>query len=90
MNDMSIERRLIDFISTEIAYDRGSERIAPDEPLLDGVLDSTDVLLLLVFMEEEFRVRIPDDDVVPENFSTVERLAALLRAKLRQGSDHAL
>jgi acyl carrier protein len=81
---------LIDFISTQIAYDRGQERIAPDEPLLDGVLDSTDVLLLLVFMEEEFRVRIPDDDVVPENFSTVERLAALLRAKLRQGSDHAL
>ncbi len=75
-----IEQELIDYISTEIAYDR-SDRLQPDEQLLDGALDSLDILRLVVFVEERYSITIGDDDLVPENFATVVALAELLRSK---------
>lgn len=77
---MTIENELIEYIGTEIAYDRPTN-LTPDEPLLDGALDSTDVLRLVVYVEERYDVRIEDDELVPENFATVHALAELLRSK---------
>lgn len=77
---MSIESELIDYIRTEIAYDRPTD-LSPDDPLLDGTLDSTDVLRLVVHVEERYGVRFADDELVPENFGTVAMLAEHLRRK---------
>jgi acyl carrier protein len=77
---MTTENELIEYIQTEIAYDRPTT-LSPDEPLLDGALDSTDVLRLVVHVEERYGVRIEDTDLVPENFATVRALADLLRAR---------
>ena len=78
--DTLIEQELIDYISTEIAYDRNG-RIQPDEQLLDGALDSLDILRLVVFVEERYSIAIGDGDLVPENFATVSAFAGLLRSK---------
>lgn len=77
---MTTETELIEYIQTEIAYDRPTT-LTPDEPLLDGALDSTDVLRLVVHVEERYGVRIEDADLVPENFATVRALADLVRAR---------
>jgi len=45
------------------------------------VLDSTDILRLVVFVEERYGIEIGDDDLVPENFETIASVAALVRAK---------
>jgi acyl carrier protein len=77
---MDIEQTLIDFIENEIAYATHA-RVEPNEQLLEGVLDSTDVLRLLSFVEERFAIRVGDDELVPENFETIERLSDFIRAK---------
>lgn len=88
---MQIEQALCEFVEKEIAFDRQAEdgaggpnvaTVAVDEPLLDSVLDSMDVMRLVVFVEERFDVRIEDDELVPENFASVARLADLVREKL--------
>ena len=75
-----IEKDLVDYIRSEIAYDR-SEPLTPEEPLLDGALDSVDILKLVSFVEERYSVTINDDELVPENFATVTTLVELLRKK---------
>jgi acyl carrier protein len=75
-----IENELVDYISKEIAYDR-TEALKPDAQLLDGALDSVDVLRLVTFLEERYSVTIEDDELLPENFATVKALADLLRRK---------
>jgi acyl carrier protein len=75
-----MEEELIDYIRTEIAYDRAAN-LTPDEPLLDGALDSTDVLRLVVHVEDRYRVKIEDDELVPENFASVRALSKLIRRK---------
>jgi acyl carrier protein len=75
-----IENELIDFIRTEIANDL-TATLGPDDPLLDGALDSIDALKLVVFVEERYSIRFDDDDLVPQNFDTITTLADLVRDK---------
>ena len=77
---MEIETELADYICRDIAYDR-IDTLGPDEPLLNGALDSTDVLRLVVFVEDRYGITIADDELIPENFATVRALAALLSSK---------
>jgi acyl carrier protein len=49
----------------------------PDEAsfLNEGILDSMNVLQLVMFVEKGFGFKVGDDDIVPENFDSVARLA---------------
>ncbi len=43
-----------------------------------GMLDSFDVVSLVTALDEEFNISIDGLDIVPENFSTLEAMVALL------------
>jgi acyl carrier protein len=76
-----VERALTEFIETEIAYDRDQTRVGPDDPLLDGLVDSTAMLRLVLFLEERFGIHVEDEELVPENFETVRKLAEFVERK---------
>ena len=44
-------------------------------------MDSTGVLELVMFVEETFGIAVEDQEIVPENFDSVSRLAAYIRQK---------
>ena len=53
-----------------------------DEPLLqNGVLDSLGILELVSCLEQEFGISVDDEDLAPDNFQTIERLAAFVAEK---------
>lgn len=53
-----------------------------DYPLIEkGLLTSLQVMELVMFMEENFGVIIEDDDIVEENFATVNHIAGLVEEK---------
>jgi len=47
-----------------------------------GVLDSTGILEVITFVEEEFGIHIADDEVVPENLGTLGQISSFVRRKL--------
>lgn len=50
--------------------------------LLDlGVVDSTGVLEIMGFLETSFGVTVEDDEIVPENLDSIERIAAFVERK---------
>lgn len=54
----------------------GSIELTHSTSLLgSGIVDSLGVLNLVEFVEEEFGVTAGDDDLVPENFDSVDALA---------------
>lgn len=74
----SIQARLLDHIATELLGGDGADLDA-QTPLLEwGVIDSMSMIALLGFIETEFGVAVPDEQVRPEHFQSVERLAALI------------
>lgn len=46
-----------------------------------GVLDSTGVLELVAFLEETFVIDVADDELLPENLDSVERLVRFIAEK---------
>jgi acyl carrier protein len=54
----------------------------PDESLFDsGTLDSFTLPDLVTGLEQEFNVTIPDSDLVPERFDTINKIEAYLDSK---------
>ena len=56
-----------------------SDDPGPDESLFDsGTLDSFTLPDLVSGLEQEFGVKIPDSDLVPERFDTMAKIEAYL------------
>jgi acyl carrier protein len=52
------------------------------DSLLDTrVIDSTGVMELLEFVEEEFGIGVDDSELTPENFDSIARLAEFVKGK---------
>ena len=45
----------------------------------EGMLDSFDIINLVTTLDSEFGISIDGMDVLPDNFSSVERIEALLK-----------
>ena len=57
-------------------------RIGPDTEFLEnGILDSTGVLELVGFLEEKFGIRVEDDEVVPNNMNSLEKITLYISKK---------
>jgi acyl carrier protein len=55
---------------------------APDEALFEtGVLDSFGLPDLVSELEKTFKVKIPDSDLRPANFSSVQKIDSYLQTK---------
>jgi acyl carrier protein len=58
------------------------KKVGNDSLLLgSGLLDSLGVLEVVTFLEREFHVAVSDDDLSPENFQTIQSIAAFVRRK---------
>ncbi len=56
-----------------------------DESLIDkGVIDSTGVLELVSFIEETFDIKVEDEDLVPENLDSLDRVSEYIHRKTLQ------
>ena len=49
--------------------------------LEEGIVDSTGVLELVMFVEETFSITVEDEEIVPQNFDSVNHLAHYVRMK---------
>jgi acyl carrier protein len=71
-----------EYISRELV---GQPELLPlknDTSLLEsGILDSLSVLKLVLFLERQFGVVVAAEDLMPENFETVEAICVYLRAQ---------
>lgn len=79
---LDVERSVREFLQ-EVVSVPGADVIGGDESLLDsGFLDSAGIFQLVAFLEERFRLSIADEDVVPENFDTIDAVVALVTTKV--------
>ena len=79
---MSISQNIEHFLLTEIAVGLGKKSLDPDEDLLEqGIIDSLGLMKLIAFMEETFGIKILDEEIVPENFQSINSMAKLVELK---------
>jgi acyl carrier protein len=52
-----------------------------DSFLAGGIIDSTGVMEIVLFIEETFGIKVKDDEMLPENLDSVENLVAYVQHK---------
>ena len=81
-----IERDVRVFISENFILD--GEVLEGDASLTgEGVLDSMGVLELIMFVEERFGFKVPDEDTLPENFDSIDRIVRYLDERVAAPRD---
>jgi len=48
----------------------------------NGIIDSTGILELINFMEEQYNIKIQDDELIPENLDSLNNISQFLERKL--------
>jgi acyl carrier protein len=82
-----VKQELASFIEKNLVGDRRPEPIDDATPLIDeGILDSMGLMQIVAFLEERAGVRVPDDEVTPDNFATIDSIDRMVDRLLRQRS----
>jgi acyl carrier protein len=78
---MTTQDRVRQFIVDKFYVSDPSE--IRDDTLLvtTGVVDSTGMLEVIGFLEDEFGIRIEDREMTPENLESIERITAFIYRK---------
>ena len=69
---------LTTFIKEEILHGRARNLSVDEDLLTAGILDSLGMLRLVGFVESQFGLKVPDEDVVFENFNSISALSRYL------------
>lgn len=70
---------VLDWIRQNTAHPDADGALGATTPLLDeGWLDSLRIVRLVSFVESRFDVSVDLEELTPENFETVEHIAALI------------
>lgn len=85
---MDVETSVREFLQGQGVLIPGTDAVAADESLLDsGLLDSAGIFQLVAFLEERFRLTISDEDIVPDNFDSINAVVAFVNAQSETRGD---
>lgn len=79
----TIGHSIREFVIDNFLYGQGT--VTDQESFLQGgLIDSTGVLELVTFLEDRFKIAIADEELVPNNLDSVERLVTFIEQKLQE------
>lgn len=74
-----MEELIVRFVSEELLRGERASVAPADEIVLDGTVDSLGVTRLVEFLETQFSVSVPPEDVTIENFRSITTMAGYVR-----------
>jgi acyl carrier protein len=78
---MTLKQQIRDFVTSNF-YVADAKTLDDRTSLLDqGIIDSTGVLEVIMFLETTFGVAVEDSEMLPENLDSIERIAAFVARK---------
>ena len=79
---MVFKEEVLRFIRENFVLDE-AEKLQENDSLLEkGIIDSTGVLELVAFIEEKYNITVEDEELIPENLDSINRIAEFIKRKL--------
>ena len=83
MEPHNIEHRIEGFIRTQFSVSPTDPGFGREVDLFEGgYVDSMGIVELLEFLDKEFDVEIPDDDLLSDDFSSIGGIARMVSRNL--------
>jgi acyl carrier protein len=80
---MNIEATIRDYIRDSFLDEGQVVELRSDADLL-LILDSLQILRMLIDLESKYSIKVDNSELTPENLGTVERIAAFIAKKCRE------
>ncbi|MCD6332944.1 MAG: acyl carrier protein [Bacteroidales bacterium] len=81
MMDVEIKVVVRNFIIENFLFDDDGS-LKDDTSFLDeGIIDSTGILELVEFLDEEFSITIEDEELIPENLDSINNVSKFVSGK---------
>jgi len=79
----AISKRIRDFLFLNFLFGYQEDDLDDDASFLEfGLLDSTGILELIAFIEEEFEIDIDDTEIIPENMDSINKVSRFVSKRL--------
>jgi len=82
-SDIDVRNRIVALIKPILQQNAIATDIRPEARLVDLGLTSMDMVNLMLGVEAEFDFTIPQGEITPENFQSVETLERMVAGQLR-------
>jgi acyl carrier protein len=84
MNE-TVESQVRAYVVDHFLFGQGGDKLKSEDSFLEkGLIDSTGVLEVVMFLEERFGIKVQDDELVPDNLDSLARIARFVERKVQQ------
>jgi len=84
MTTSSIDEQIREFLTNNFIFDQSAE-LGPDDSLMgNGIVDSTGILEVIMWVESNFGIHVEDSEVLPENFDSIHNIRDYALRKMNE------
>jgi acyl carrier protein len=81
---MALHDELRQFVTDSFMFGKPYKGFADDDSFLQrGIIDSTGVMELVAFLEQQYEIKLRDQDLIPDNLDSINGLARFLESRLQ-------
>jgi acyl carrier protein len=78
----SLHDQIRDFILENYLFTTDTSALGADDSLLGrGIVDSTGMLEIIFFIEEQLGVKVRDEEMIPDNLDSVNKIANFVQSR---------
>jgi acyl carrier protein len=82
MEQQTIAQEIRQFVIANFLFGEDNGSLKADESFLEnGIIDSTGVLELVAFLEQTYHINVRDNELVPDNLDSLDKVAAFVHRK---------
>lgn len=83
MANSDIQSQIKQYIAKNILFSDSGFAYSDDASFLEeGIVDSLGIMDLVLFIEQSFGLSVDDEDLIPDNFDSVNKLARYIQRRL--------
>jgi acyl carrier protein len=80
--EATIRADVVEFVVTNYLFGDTEQTPADEESLVEGgIIDSTGILELILFLEERFGVEVSDAETIPQNLGSIANIVRFVGSK---------
>jgi len=80
---VTTETKVREYILDNFLFTDDQNALSSDDSFMNkGIVDSTGMLEIIYFIEDEFEVKVDDDEMVPENLDSVNNIVNFVEKKI--------
>ena len=78
-----MQNEIRQFVIDNFLFGQSDRQLGNSDSFLEsGIIDSTGVLELIAFIESKYEVSIADEELVPANLDSIDRVSGFVERKL--------